>query len=313
MKVFENIERFHRKIEADSMNKVSDQEFKQGLEELIRAIVPLRRNQMECISQYQKTRDELPLTKSIAEKEPLLGSWFEFGQREVDLAVLKVIYEDRYSFGYLYWHILSKYEGHDYDDYTYDYKDQDAPFKKSLIEYAIDFDLEETVKEYKSLNIDERYCYAKQKLRQSKNRHLIDHPIKDRYEKMLADMMAEYGEELKELDLAALEAAAKRGEKAGTEEASEFVSTFLPKGRRYATALLEYLHTGIDGQKPSRALPYIQAAINAGLINKPTYKESKKEFSNIGEKSSYRIGAKGFRKDKEPVKGITEDLLKRFP
>lgn len=294
MKVFGNIELFHRKKGIIGDVVVSDEEFRKGLTDIINAVVPLRKDKEKCISVYVKTRDGHALTTSLAETESLWPS-FDLGRKAVDLAVLKVIYHDRYSFGHLYWYLLSSYENEAVliDEFV----DPEAPYYKGLIEYAVDYDLAKTVEEYESIpNLYDRYEYALGCLRRSQSEVLIKHQIKNDYEDAVSLLVEECRALLNDLDLAISEEGSDAVTQASTTEEgasnlrsagdTPFAINYVidPKNR---AKLLDYLHTRIEGKQNQHALVYIQAAIDASLLKMPEYLDVIEEFGDICEKSNY--------------------------
>lgn len=307
MKVFENIERFVRESgEFGQPKAVSDEEFRQGLKKLVESVIPLRKEEGKCISTYNKVRDELPMTSYIAEKESCFGDDISLGQRVVDSAMLKVIYDDRYSFGFLYWDLIKKY------DYLDMYKDPEAPYRKGLIEYAVDFDLEETVEGFWKQNLNDRLAYAEGKLRKSKLRVLIHHQIKVDYESALSTMINNSRED-SAIELGSEPIRDKGAVMGGINPHFEYLII----KKKYKKELMAFLHEGIDGNTGAGALVYLQAAIDAGLVDKPTFKEMTSEFGDITKRSNYSalVGPPGqgtFVRKQVLLAQLTEELREKF-
>ena len=327
MKVFDNIEIFHRGKGANGEAvAVSDEEFQRGLTTIVEAVIPCRLDKKEIISIYKKTRDELPLTEEIAEKESSSSRGFSVGQKAVDLAVLKVIYEDRYSFGYLYWTLVQKYENEpvEIDRFV----DPEAPYKKGLIEYAVKYDLTNTVEEYESRSsLDDRYEYILGCLRRSQGEVLIKHQIKDDYEAAVSLLAEECRTRINEIDVSVAEVISNsatekesdlEGESPNSPEEgldSVFVRRRVIK-KKYAKDLMAYLHENMAGQTGENALVYIRAAMDAGLLSRPPLKEAKNEFGDeIGEKSNYSalVSQGRFNEEGDRLSRLTEELKKMFP
>jgi hypothetical protein len=257
----------------------------------------------------------------IAEEETPLGPDFKLGQREVDLAILKVIYEDRHSFGYLYWYFLSKYAGEPWIDY--ELIDQEAPYKKSLIEYAIDFDLEDAVKEYKNFNLDKRYEYVLSLFRQSQQHILVDHQIKDEFESKLTILIEECRAELKQTNLALIEAEANimhdtltpEGENNNDLRGSGSFAIYYVKDANNRERLMSYLHNQMRNKRNQYALVYIKAAIEAGLLDPPSFSDFIREFGDICKKSNYyeHINSPAtFKRRSVDLERITNELKNQF-
>ena len=295
MKVIENIDRFSQK--RDSLfhqEYVPEEDFRQGLSALVRAVIPCRKDKDECITIYIKVRDELPLTKIISEKAGYFGPDPEAGRRVIDNAVLKVIYEDRYSFGHLYEYLLSRFDR----DVIYDYFDSEAPYKQSVIEYAVEYDLEDTVKKYDSIgSLDERLEYALDSLSQSRQRVLVDHPVKERFEEKLSILVEGCKKGISQADTVLREADSKKGSgpSAPVEENNDNQVNSRPSHFAYnyiidsknRKRLMDYLHGRMTDKNGQNALAFIQAAINAGLMTRPEYQRLLEEFGHICSKSDY--------------------------
>ena len=328
MKVFDNIEIFHRRKGANGESvAISDEEFQEGLRTLIEAVIPYRKDSKECISAYLKTRDGLPLTASIAEKEHSPDCNIEVGRKEVDLAVLRIIYDDRYSFGHLYWYLLRKLENE--LDGLDQFIDPEAPFKKGLIEYAVIYDLTKTVEEYESReNLDDRYQYVQDCLRRSQGEILIKHRIKEDYENAVSLLLEECRTEIKDLDKAVQEVGAGEApEPPSTQEPASTASHRSIGGTPFALCyvierknrvrLMEYLHEHIDGKKGQHAIVHIQAAIDAGLLSMPPHSSFTGEFGEIIKKSQYNLHVKqekegNFKRLRPALQRITKELKEEF-
>lgn len=207
MKVYENLLRFNYGCARFDYDSIPDDEMRAGLKSIIDAIVPLRKDKELSISNYLEEREKLSFASHLPKADPF-GIEPDIDWRDIDLAMIIVIYEDRHSFGHLYWYLLSQFEKSDlyYRCYSKDYSDPEAPFKQGLIEYAIDFDLEKTVEKFQSLsNSKERYNYALSMLRRSQQEVLVSHPIKEEFESKLSILMEGWREELSEVDLTLLE------------------------------------------------------------------------------------------------------------
>ncbi len=328
MKVFDNIEIFYRRKGANGEAvAISDEEFQEGLRTLIEAVIPYRKDSKECISAYLKTRDGLPLTASIAEKEYSPDCNIEVGRKEVDLAVFRIIYDDRYSFGHLYWYLLRKLENE--LDGLDQFIDPEAPYKKGVIEYAINYDLTKTVEEYESReNLDDRYQYVQDCLRRSQGEILIKHRIKEDYENAVSLLLEECRTEIKDLDKAVQEVGAGEApEPPSTQEPASTASHRSIGGTPFALCyvidrknrerLMTYLHDHIDGKEKQSAIVYIQAAMNAGLLTMPEYTEFEKEFGSLIGKSQYHNhldsnGRGDFKGLSKVLVDTTEELKKMF-
>lgn len=323
MKVFENIELFRRTRGLGGPTVVSDEEFRQGLKSLIEAVTGCRKDAKKCEAVYKQTRDELPLTASLAEKEGVFSRDFALGQKMVDLAVLEVIYEDRYSFGHLYWSLVTQFEK---DSVEIDrFVDPEAPYKKNLIEYAVDFDMEDTVTEFWSRNLDDRFIFAKERLGESRQRVLVHHQIKDDYESALTTLIDHCLEDLKAVVVPFAVSSPKQplGQATDVESGSpdrpvvevapEFARRIIKK--EHTRELMAFLHEGIDGQTGEKALVYLQAAIDAGLLMKPKYKEVVNEFGEITGYKNYQafMGSSGlFIQNKGDLAYLTKMLNLQF-
>ncbi len=323
MKVYDIIELFHRKRGLCGPAVVSDEEFRQGLSEIINAVLPYRKDPEKCVDTYYKIRDALPLTASIADKESLFSRDFAIGQKSVDLAVLEVIYEDRYSFGHLYWALIQKNEDEpvEIDRFV----DPEAPFKKDLIGYAVDFDLEDTVAEFWGRNLDDRLIFAKERLGESRQRVLVHHQIKDDYESALTTLIDHCLEDLKAVVVPfavsgpkqplgqATDVESGSPDRPVVEVAPEFARRIIKK--EHTRELMAFLHEGIDGQTGEKALVYLQAAIDAGLLMKPKYKEVVNEFGEITGYKNYQafMGSSGlFIQNKGDLASLTKMLNLQF-
>lgn len=327
MKVYDNIELFHRKRGQCGPAVVSDEEFRQGLSEIINAVLPYRKDPKKCVDTYYKKRDALPLTASIADKESLFSRDFAIGQKSVDLAVLEVIYEDRYSFGHLYWALIQRYENEpvEIDRFV----DPEAPFKKGLIEYATEYDLTKTVEEYENCSsLDDRFEYILGCLRRSQGEVLVKHRIKEDYEVAVSRLVEECRAELKDLDLAILEADSRANpelpavsEPERVSSQREFVDT--PFAINYVIEsrnrerLMAFLHARIADKDKQFALIPIQAAINAGLLTMPSSTDFNEEFGkSIADATYYdRIkdsGVGGFKQKQRKVLDMTKELEEMF-
>ncbi len=323
MRVYENIERFHRKSPRYSTTTtISDEVMRVGLKSIIDAVIPYRKYKEEIITKYLKARDEHPLTAALG--EGIFGPEPEIGRKEVDFAILEVIFEDRYSFGYLYWHLFSQFEKHE----VYKFYDPEAPFKKGLIEYAIVFDLEDTVNHFHGLSdLEERYKYALSMLHRSQQEVLVSHPIKVEYESKLSILIEKSQEESSktnhthlgaetddELDSSVPQEARDRNPSDTNKNvfANNYVRDINNRKR-----LMRYLHEQLQDKTNQFALVYIQAAINAGLLSFPSWSDLINEFGPICTKANYHklvkvLGGGGFKRLSQDVEVITTELKERF-
>lgn len=79
----------------------------------------------------------------------------------------------------------------------------------------------------------------------------------------------------------------------------------------HSSSLLRYLHGNIDTRTGVPAFLYIQAAIEAKVIERPPYKIAVAEFPNIGKRANYDsyIGSsRNFRQHQETLKTITDEI-----
>ena len=328
MKVFDNIEIFHRRKGAEGNTiAVSDEEFRQGLLEIINAVLPYRKDPEKCVGTYYKTRDAHPLTASIADKESLFSRDFAIGQKSVDLAVLDVIYEDRYSFGHLYWALILRYENEPVEIDRF--MDPEAPFKKALIEYAVEYDLTKTVEEYENrVSLDDRYEYILGCLRRSQGEVLVKHRIKEDYEAAVSRLVEECLLEHKNLDQAVLDASSGREPELPAVPESEKRSNQRSVGdtpfalnyvidSKNRVRLMSILHSRIDGKDKQFALAPLQSAIMANLLTMPSSTDFNEEFgTNISDATYYaRIkssGFGGFKRLQKDVVDLAKELEETF-
>lgn len=320
MKVYENIERFHRDSPRFSLDTISDEEMRIGLKSIIETVAPYRKEKSKIISQYLKARDELPLTSNLGEGP--FGQDLEIGCKKVDYSILGVIFEDRYSFGYLYWYLLHQFDKSE----IYKYYDSEAPFRRGLIEYAIDYDLEDSFERFQSFNnLNERYEYATSMLRRSQQEVLVNHPIKDEYESRLSILIEGCRAELNEIDPTIFESnvnkdvdmsAPEEGKtRTGSTRFNKFAIRYVrnPKNRE---RLMSYLHEQLQDKTNQFALVYIQAAINAGLLSFPSHSNLVDEFGPICKRANYHKlvneDGGGFKNHKQDVEMITSELKEHF-
>lgn len=101
---------------------------------------------------------------------------------------LKLLKDDRYSFGNLYYELLHEYRCAD-DRAEYD--DPALPYDDSLIAYAVDFDLDETLEELSGMSDDTvKRAYAEEKLRCSREHINVSHQIRQKYERALLEFIS---------------------------------------------------------------------------------------------------------------------------
>ena len=81
--------------------------------------------------------------------------------------------------------------------------------------------------------------------------------------------------------------------------------------KEHSNSLLRYLHKNINSRTGVPAFLYIQAAIEAKVIERPPYKIAVAEFPNIGKRANYDsyIGSsRNFRQHQETLKTITDEI-----
>ena len=81
--------------------------------------------------------------------------------------------------------------------------------------------------------------------------------------------------------------------------------------KEHSSSLLRYLHENINSRTGVPAFLYIQAAIEAKVIERPPYKIAVAEFPNIGKRANYDsyIGSfRNFRQHQETLKTITDEI-----
>ena len=82
--------------------------------------------------------------------------------------------------------------------------------------------------------------------------------------------------------------------------------------KEHIIPLLDYLHKQIDARTGVGAFLYIQAAIEAKVIERPPYKTVASEFPNIGKRANYDtyIGSsRNFRQHQNALHTLSEDIL----
>ena len=82
--------------------------------------------------------------------------------------------------------------------------------------------------------------------------------------------------------------------------------------KEHIIPLLDYLHKQIDARTGVAAFLYIQAAIEAKVIERPPYKTVASEFPNIGKRANYDtyIGSsRNFRQHQNALHTLSEDIL----
>ena len=339
MKVFENIEIFHRERGANGKDVVvSDEEFRQGLKTIVEGVIPYRLDAKKSISAYNKMCEEVTLMKKIGETENFFCCDIGLGRRELDIAMLKVIYNDRYSFGHIYWELIQSLKKEQVEIERF--IDPEAPFLEGLIEYAVKYDLAKTVDEIESLSsLDERYEHAQECLRRSQGEVLIKHKIKDEYEDAVSILIERCRQDIEKVhnhvaihlgdralsESMEIQESGKEGQQKRVGD-TPFAHNHVRKEEN-KERLMTYLHEKIKDRANQDALVYIQAAIEAGLITKPKYSHFINEFGDKCSKSSYyalvkaigpsdaggnHIVGESFKQKRESVQLAVKELKEMF-
>lgn len=180
MKVFENIDAFER--ERPTFSGLSDDEITELAKEMrriIRDLTPLRKSRKateeyyhnylcrgEILERYEEKMDMLRVCQPGYPEKPYqpTGKETRFEEDILHSALIKVLKDDRYSFGHLYWFMCSRVNRQMgiafYDDIVVSDK---------VIEYATDFDVEELHAKYRTIgDIIDRLDYIDMQLIESK-------------------------------------------------------------------------------------------------------------------------------------------------
>lgn len=190
MKVFENIQK-------------SDYLYKEKLTEIVNELTPIRGSERDTKRYYdenlssdirlKKWKDERKdaILNDCLDINPHLSS-FKLGEKEIPhneapmyrYALLDVLSDDKYSFGYVYWLLAS--ERNRELGYAY----YDCVFGEDSIDYSIRFDIEETTKEYyKIKDAVERYDYMSRIMCES-DAHTYNGELKKRFNLACEGMLA---------------------------------------------------------------------------------------------------------------------------
>lgn len=190
MKVFENIQK-------------SDYLYKEKLTEIVNELTPIRGSERDTKRYYdenlssdirfKKWKDERKdaILNVCLDINPHLSS-FKLGEKEIPhneapmyrYALLDVLSDDKYSFGYVYWLLAS--ERNRELGYAY----YDCVFGEDSIDYSIRFDIEETIKEYyKIKDAEERYDYISRIMSES-DAHTYNGELKKRFNLACEGMLA---------------------------------------------------------------------------------------------------------------------------
>lgn len=183
MKVFANIDALEN--EQPPYNALSEKEVGvlcNELRRVIRDLIPLRKSEKATSEYYRRylcpedrhqsalnwKRIQSQLVPSVAEKYSI--EEYKPSRKEVSFpeeifhqALIRVLADDRYSFGYLYWLLCSRYNR---VAETEVYKDIIVTDK--AVEYAVDFDIDELYERFNALDAVDRMDYLEIRLIESK-------------------------------------------------------------------------------------------------------------------------------------------------
>lgn len=217
MKVFENIRKWKDEIYATAHADPSSYwKFEEELIRVIKELVPIRGNKALTRRYYENTlrytthandyynqmrEQELNGIKVTNwEYKPLIGECV-LPEEMLHSALLQVIQDDKYSFGYLYWLLGSEYNR----QVGYAFYD-DIVIPDDVIEYAIKFDVDELRAEYSNAgDIIDRLDYLNIRLVDSKSfvpssSSEILEKLKSTFERVVTDMIALTERRLKSIE-----------------------------------------------------------------------------------------------------------------
>lgn len=162
MKVFENIDAFeHERPTFSGLSEEEIADISREMRRIISDLAPLRKSrkateeyyhnylcQSEIIERYEEKMDMLRMCQPGRPEYPYKPSGKEthFSEDILHPALIKVLEDDRYSFGHLYWLMCSRVNrqmGFAFYD--------DIVVSNKVIEYATDFDVEDLHAKYKSI------------------------------------------------------------------------------------------------------------------------------------------------------------------
>lgn len=206
MKVFENIDSFRReRLALAGIGENGMEFFTSELKRVITDLIPMRKSRQatEVYFHNNLCHDEnvRKFEESIAERrlngEDVQDDEYRPTKQEchysediLHTVLIRVLRDDRYSFGHLYWLLCSRYNriaGFAYYN--------DIVISDKLIEYAVDFDVEELQKQYREAgDIVDRIDFLEIRLLESRSfdadpDDAVLTKLKNRFENVTKDMI----------------------------------------------------------------------------------------------------------------------------
>lgn len=229
MKVFANIDALEKEKPAYcGLGKEELANLCDELRRVVKDLIPLRKSDSATKEYYQKylcpddnrewARKMKEMQSTLANISALTGvktvfDEYQPSQKEVSFseeifhpALTKVLEDDRYSFGHIYWHLCSRYNRQiGFAFYN------DIVVSDKVIEYAVDFDVDEMLSKYHSIgDAIDRLDYIDIRLIESKKFGDDDgNELLAKLKKRFEDV-ANYVKELSETRLSALEKSVNR-------------------------------------------------------------------------------------------------------
>lgn len=204
MKVFENIDAFRKERLALAGLDTGMEFFTSELKRIITDLIPMRKSRQatdvyfhhnlchdENVRKFQESVDDRRRNgeEVIDDEYRMTKQECRFSEDLLHPALIRVLRDDRYSFGHLYWFLCSRYNrqaGYAFYD--------DIVVSDEVIDYAVDFDIEELQENVRKLDMVDRLDYLDMQLIASRGfnadpRDSVLMQLKERYENLAQDMI----------------------------------------------------------------------------------------------------------------------------